>query len=289
MQSTDFYVTVLGSGAAIPTLSRHCSSQLVNVHGFRILLDCGEGTQNQLRAYHQRLQSVSVVCITHLHGDHFFGLPGLLSTMHMCGRDHEIVVIGPEGIREAVETINRFSGQHFDFPISFVELSSSLCATAPQQVYQCRRCTISAFALRHSVSTFGFLIEEVPHGSRPPRRYAYCTDTGFFDSLADVVHGVNLLCMESTFANDYEQVAIEKQHCTAAQAATLASMAGVRQLLLTHFSARYKDIAPLMEQATAIFPNTLPATDGHRYGVEHWTDKRASKDIIPPATDDGMA
>ena len=273
MNETDFYITVLGSGAAIPTLARHCSAQVVNIRGFRILLDCGEGTQNQVRAYHQRIQSMSVVCISHLHGDHFFGLPGLLSTMHMCGRTEPITIIGPKGISEAIDTINRFSGSHLDFPVNYIELTADECSTSPLHVYENKRCNISAFALRHSVETFGYIVEEVPHGSRPPRRYAYCSDTGAFDELADLVHGVNLLCLESTFANDFESIAIEKQHCTSAQAATIASRAEVKQLLLTHFSARYKEIDKLLAEASAIFPNTIPAADGQRYGVEHWDNQ----------------
>ena len=272
--SSDFYVTVLGSGAAIPTLSRHCSAQVVNIHGFRILIDCGEGTQNQLRAYHQRMLSISLICISHLHGDHFFGLPGLLSTMHMCGRTQPVEIIGPRGIADAVDTIQQLSGGHTEYPITYHELDIADCTDAPKTVFENKRCHISAIALRHSLDTFGYIIEEEPHGSRPPRRYAYCSDTGYFDELPNLVSGVNLLCIESTYANDYASIATEKGHCTAAMAATVAQKANVKHLLLTHFSARYKDITPLMEQATAIFPNTKSAEDGHRYGIDHWTEKK---------------
>ncbi|MBR1793431.1 MAG: ribonuclease Z [Bacteroidales bacterium] len=266
---SDFFVTILGSGAALPTFNRHCSAQVVSVRGFKLLIDCGEGTQGQMRACHQRLQSFSLICISHLHGDHFFGLPGLLETMHLCGRTEPITIIGPKGIREVLKTIIRFSGCMLRYEVSFRELTDDECGTGCVPVFSNDHCVVSAFSLRHSIATFGFIVEEIPRSERPHRRYAYCSDTGYFDELADIVRGVELLCLESTFADDFASVAVEKQHCTASQAATLARKANVGRLLLTHFSNRYKDISVLLNEARSVFPETLAAADRERFGIEY--------------------
>lgn len=266
---TDFFVTVLGSGAALPTFSRHCSAQVVNIRGFRLLLDCGEGTQGQLRACRQRLQAFSVICLSHLHGDHFFGLPGLLATMHLCGRTEPVTLIGPKGLKEALTTMLNYSGCFLNFELLFRELTAGECRVGGIEVYANNQCRVSAFTLRHSIETFGYMIEEVPRNERPARRYAYCCDTGYFEELSDLVRGVELLCVESTFADDYRAVALSKQHCTASQAALLAQKAEVGRLLLTHFSNRYKDLSVLLDEARPIFPETLAAIDCTRFGVEY--------------------
>lgn len=259
----NFYTTIMGSGAAIPTLSRHCSGQVVNINGFKMLLDCGEGTQNQIRAYHQKLQSIQLVCITHLHGDHVFGLPGLLSTMHLCGRTEPVDVIGPSGIKTMLGITLDYSNTTFNYELRIHEVD---CETKTQ-VFEHKNCRISAFPLVHSVPTYGYLIEEIPRGQNPARRYAYCSDTAYCEDIIPIVQGVNLLCLESTFANNFANIAAEKLHCTAEQAATLAKKAEVDQLLLTHFSARYKTIDTLLAEATAVFPNTIPAVDGAQYPI----------------------
>lgn len=253
-----FFTTILGSGAAIPTLSRHCSAQVVNVNGCRILLDCGEGTQNQLRAYHQKMQSLTLVCISHLHGDHFFGLPGLLTTLHLCGRKEPLDIVAPQGVCEAIEPLLRISGSNIDYDVRYHEISGDDCRV----VFENNKCRIHAFPLLHSVPTYGYVIEEKPRGNNPTRRYAYCCDTGYTSSFLPYIEGVNLLCMDCTFAEDFTSIANQKLHCTASQAASLAAKAHVRQLLLTHFSARYKDLQLLLDQASTIFPNCLLASDG---------------------------
>lgn len=170
----------MGSGAAIPTLSRHCSAQSVNINGFRMLLDCGEGTQNQLRAYHQKLQSFNLVCISHLHGDHLFGLPGLLSTMHLCGRTEPIDVVGPKGIKAILEPIFLFSNTVLNYELRITELEGD----EYRQVFEERRCKVFAFPLHHSVPTYGYVIEEIPRSANStPRRYAYCCDTAYDESI----------------------------------------------------------------------------------------------------------
>ncbi|MCQ2294710.1 MAG: ribonuclease Z [Bacteroidales bacterium] len=262
----NFYTTVLGSGAALPTVARHCSGQVVNLNGHRILLDCGENTQTQIRVYHQKMQGLSTICITHLHGDHFFGLPGLISSMHLCGRTEPVDIIAPEGISQVLSTILTASGSHLEFEIRYHELSHT---EGMQLILENLRCRIYAFPLMHSVPTYGYLIEEKPRGKNPSRKYAYCTDTGYTESFLPFVQGANLLCLESTFNTAFASVAAEKQHLTAAQAATLAHKANVQHLLLTHISARYKEPETLLSEAQAIFPSTTIAADGDRIEVHY--------------------
>ena len=264
----NFYTTILGSGAALPTVARHCSGQVVNINGYRILLDCGENTQTQMRIYHQKMQSMATICITHLHGDHFFGLPGLLSSMHLCGRKNPVDIFAPEGIDNAMTTFMQAAGSHLDFELRYHELSHT---EGSQLLFENQLCRIFAFPLVHSVPTYGYLIEEKPRGKNPARRYAYCSDTGYTESFLPHIHRVDLLCLESTFDNTFASVAAEKLHCTAAQAATLALKAEAQQLLLTHISARYKEPDKLLSEAQAIFPNTLIAADGGTYEVHYPT------------------
>ena len=262
----NFYTTILGSGAALPTVARHCSGQVVNLNGFRILLDCGENTQTQMRIYHQKLQSMQTICITHLHGDHFFGLPGLISSMHLCGRKDPVDIFAPAGIAETMTNLMQVAGSHIEFEIHYHELSHT---EGCQLLLENQRCRIYAFPLMHSVPTYGYLIEEKPRGKNPARRYAYCTDTGYTESFLPYIHKVDLLCLESTFSNAFASIAAEKLHCTTSQAATLALKAEAQQLLLTHISARFKEPEVLLAEAQAIFPKTLIAADGERYEVHY--------------------
>lgn len=302
----EFNILVLGSGAATPTYTRHCSSQLVNICGSHILIDCGEYTQNQLRKYHQKIQGIKMVLISHLHGDHFFGLPGLLSTMHLLGRTEPLTVFAPKGAREAIELLFSVSGTVLRYPIEYKELDCG----EPTLIVQERFYHITAFPMQHSLPCYGFLIVEetpllnlkpqarllynmtnddcvrvkngedlvqedgtvVPNSlltlpPRQPRSYAYCCDTAFDESLSSIVSGANLLCMESTFDEAFKTMAEERFHCTASQAATIASQAGVKLLMLTHFSARYRDIGPLLAEAKAVFPDTIAAEDGATFCV----------------------
>ena len=264
----NFFVTVLGSGSALPTGSRHCSGQVVNINGFRFLLDCGEATQTQIRVYHQRLQSIGHIFLTHLHGDHFFGLPGLVSSMHLCGRSEPLDIYAPAGIKIAMETLLAAAGSHIDYEMRYHELDF---AEGCQLLFENNRCRIAAFPLVHSVPTYGYVIDEVPRGANPPRRYAYCTDTAYTEAIIPYIEGAHLLCMESTFDDAFASVAAEKLHSTSRQAATIALKAGVKQLMLTHISARFKDPSILLAQAQEVFPNTVLAADGERYEVSGHT------------------
>lgn len=308
----NFNVLILGSGAAMPTSARHCSGQLVTMGGKRMLIDCGEGSQSRLRQYHQRFQSICYIFISHLHGDHFFGLPGLLSTMHLCGRTEPVTVFAPKGAKEAIELLFKVSGTELRYELTIEELDFD----DVRVICDDTQFVVKAFPLRHSVPTFGFIFEEkelllnlrkdaiekyrltpeecvrikqgkdlerkdgtfVPNkdltmSRRLPRRYAYCCDTAYFDELITIVKDSDLLCLESTFDNSFEPMAAEKLHCTASQAATVAKEAGVQRLMLTHFSARFKEVDCLMEEARAVFSDTFPATDGEVYEIPYRYEK----------------
>ncbi len=255
----NFFATILGSGAALPTGHRRCSAQVVNINGFKILLDCAEGTQDRIRQHHLKLQSLGTVLISHLHGDHFFGLPGLLSTMHLCGRTEPVTIVAPKGAKEVIETTFALTGNHIGYELNFIEMDFE---EGLQRVFECKRCTVDAFPIIHSVPTYGFRITEVPRGSNAPRTYTYCCDTAYSEELVPFMRDSSLLCLECTFADDLVDLARERQHLTASQAARLAALAEPNQLLLTHISARYKEPQLLLDQATAHFPNTLLASDG---------------------------
>ena len=260
------FVTILGSGAALPIGARRCSAQVLNIGGFKLLIDCAEATQDRIRYNHLKLQSINTIVISHLHGDHFFGLPGLLSTMHLCGRTETVAIAAPKGARQVIETIFELTGNHIAFPIEWHEMDFD---HGEQRVLETTRCTIDAFPIYHSVPDYGFRITERPRGNHTPLVYAYCCDTAYDERILPHIEGVDLLCLECTFSNEFEPLATERMHLTAGQAGRLARLAGARQLLLTHISARFREPDLLLQQAQQEFPNTLIAADNQRYEISH--------------------
>lgn len=260
------FLTILGSGAALPIGARRCSAQVLNVNGFKLLIDCAEGTQDRIRYNHLKLQSIGTIVISHLHGDHFFGLPGLLSTMHLCGRTEPVTIVAPKGAKAVIDTTFEITGNHIDFPLEWNEMDFG---EGERRVFANNRCTVDAFPIVHSVPTYGFRVTEVPRGDHEPRVYAYCCDTAYTEGILPHVAGADLLCLECTFANGMEQLASERKHLTAGQAGRLARLAGVRQLLLTHISARYREPEPIVSQARAEFENSVLAADNMRIEVTH--------------------
>ena len=259
------FLTILGSGAALPIGARRCSAQVLNIGGFKVLIDCAEATQDRIRYNHLKLQSLSTIIISHLHGDHFFGLPGLLSTMHLCGRTEPVFIAAPKGARQVIETTFELTGNHVGFPIEWYEMDFT---EGEQRIFENQRCSIDAFPLDHSVPDCGFRITEKPRSPREPLTYAYCCDTAYDERLVPHIAGVDLLCLECTFANDMEQLASERKHLTAGQAGRLARLAGVKQLLLTHISARYREDEPLISQSHEEFENCLLAADNMRIEIK---------------------
>lgn len=261
----NMFVTILGSGAALPTGLRRCSAQVLNINGFKLLIDCAEGTQDGIRRNHLKLQSINTIIISHLHGDHFFGLPGLLSTMHLCGRTETVTIAAPKGARETVETIFALTGNHIEFPIEWVEMDFE---EGEQRIFEGSRCTVDAFRIMHTVPTYGFRITEVPRSAlSTPRVYTYCCDTAYDKAIVPHLRGSDVLCVECTFANELADLARDRQHLTAGQAGRMAAEAGVHRLVLSHISARYREPEVLLEQASAEFKNCIVATDGMRVEI----------------------
>lgn len=296
-----FEITILGSGAALPTTLRNPSAQYVFCNDRHILVDCGEGTQNQLRRHGIKLQKLSHILISHLHGDHYFGLVGLLSSMHLLGRDKGITIYGPEGLEQIIRMQLEFGGAEIGFGIDFVALDGK----TPRLLFEDRRIEIRTFPLKHRIPTNGFRISEKPFersldGEKfkrdglsltlvpklkkgedvvledgtivyakdytfPPRKqrsYAYCSDTLYLESIVPHIEGVDALYHEATFLKDMSARAIVTCHSTAEQAAIIAQKANVRQLLLGHLSARYDTGNAHAAEAKMVFENTMVVEDG---------------------------
>jgi ribonuclease Z len=276
-------ITFLGTSSGTPSRERNVSSVAVVLDGTVLLFDCGEGTQHQLLRAPVRSGAIEAIFITHLHGDHVYGLPGLLASMSMNGRDRPLTLVGPEGLREHVECVLRTSNHNPIFPVD---------VAAPS--YRGDGFTVVSAPLAHSIPAYGYcLIEDdrpgqfdpararelgIPAGpawgelqragdprvcgpARPGRRIAYCTDTRPCASAVELARGADVLIHESTYAEEMRADADARLHSTAAGAAGVAKEAGVGRLLLTHFSTRYRDVAPLVAEAREIFPNTDAAED----------------------------
>lgn len=299
-----FEVTTLGTGAALPARGRFPSAQLLNVRERLFLVDCGEGTQERMRMLGVNMARIARIFITHLHGDHFLGLMGVVSSMHLLGRLHPLDVHGPPGLKEVIDVHLRVSETHLRFPLHFHPLQHRTGAL----VHRDDRVEVTELALRHRVASTGFLFREaprprkllkekvglIPHYARsrvkmgadlelpdgtvvpnteltmappPQRSYAYCSDTAYAPGLVPHLQGVDLLYHEATFAEALAARAKETMHSTAKQAASIARDAGVKQLLLGHFSSRYKDPGLLLAEAVTVFPHSLLAEEGKTYKV----------------------
>ncbi len=295
-----FQIQILGSSAATPTSLRHTTAQLLQYHNKRFLLDCAEGTQMQLRRFKQPLMKINHIFISHLHGDHYLGLPGLLFTMHLLGRKQELHVFSPPGLKEIIELQYEISQLTPSFEIKYHTLEQG-----GQLIYEDKALSVHTIPMMHRIETYGFLIaekakerniqkksitrfgipvEQIPRikkgrdfvtddGKRiansditldppPPRRYAFCSDTAYTLSFLEQIRGVDLLYHEATFLHDKREIAREKTHTTTIEAATLARKAGVKKLLLGHYSARYKDMDEFLTEARRFFPNTVLAEEG---------------------------
>lgn len=301
-----FEIIILGCGAALPTLRHHPTGQVVNLHDKLFLVDCGEGTQMQLRRYRVKMQRIHHVFISHLHGDHYFGLNGLLSTMHLLGRTKTLHIYADKGLEKLHHLQQEVGEMHLNFPIIFHDNKCD----APRVLYEDNTVEIWGFPLEHRISTTGFLFREKPRKANISREaiaehqlnvseilalkngndvsrtdgtllrateltipapvgrsYAFCSDTRFAQQVIDAVKDVDLLYHEATFASNMTSRAAQTYHSTAAQAAEVASKAGARQLVLGHFSARYLDESILLDEAKAVFEHTILADEGMRISV----------------------
>lgn len=301
-----FELIVLGTSAALPVSGRYCSGQLLCLDTEYVLIDCGEGIQQQLQRVGEGLGKLRHILITHLHGDHYFGLPGLLTSMALSGRTQPLTIVSPPGLEQRISGLLEYDHYQPPFPLEFIERH----CTQPTELLQLNSCSISGFPLRHRVPTNGYLIREhlrprnmdksaidkyqLPYRAMPaikagadyqkpdgelipnarmtldppaPRSFAYCSDTAYFEPLAEIVGAVDLLYHEATFLHAELDRAELTGHSTARQAAMIARSAKVGQLLIGHFSARYPDLLAFETEAKAIFPNTRLAKELYRYNL----------------------
>jgi len=301
-----FSVTVLGNSAALPTRTRSLSAQVVNHRERLFLIDCGEGTQMNLKRNKIRAGKIGHIFISHLHGDHFYGLIGLISTFHLQNRMTVLHVYGPEPLEQIIRIQLEACDTRLSYPLEFHTTQSQ----KPEIILDDGRLQVITLPLLHRVPTTGFLFSEKPlprklmreaadrygvplekyesirnggdftdeEGNRIPnslltldppscRSYAYCSDTGYHEPLAGMISGCNLLYHEATFMEELKEAAREKQHSTAADAARIAEKAGADRLLLGHFSARYDDLQPLLDEARAVFGNSFLAEENVTYEV----------------------
>jgi ribonuclease Z len=305
-------LTILGSSSALPTSERFPSAHVLNAHERLYLIDCGEGTQMQLRRNKIRFGKINHIFISHLHGDHLFGLYGLLSTFSLMGRATPLHLYAPENYRGILISHLKDFDIHLNYEIDFNPLSGK----DPVQILDDKYITVASFPLDHRVPAFGFIFREKPYDrnilkesvekykipgvripaikkgedfitsegdvirneditvpGKKPLSYAYCSDTKYFKRLATFVRSVDLLYHEATFDRSMDELAMITGHSTTSDAARTADSAGVKALLIGHFSARYRDINPLVEEAKTIFPRTFAARDGETYDLEvidHW-------------------
>ena len=298
-----FEIDILGCGSATPTTRHNPSSQIINVRDKLFMIDCGEGTQLQLRRSKLRFGRLNRIFISHLHGDHCFGLIGLISTLGLLGRTGDLIIHSVAGLEEILRPeIDFFCKDHpFQVKIETFDPKKS------EIIYDDRSVTVKTIPLKHRVPCAGFLFQEkqkeahlisdlikfynipikelakikqgadfiteegnvIPNArlttpAEPARSYAYCSDTAYDERIIPIVEGVDLLYHEATFANSDTPRAKQTGHSTAQQAAEIAKRANVKKLMLGHFSARYPDNEILLDEAKGIFENTILANEGLR-------------------------
>lgn len=298
-----FKLTIIGSGSAVPTQTRGVTAQYINFNERHFLIDCGEGTQLQLRKFKVKFSRLQAIFISHLHGDHYLGLVGLLSSMSLLGRNKKLSIYGPAELKELLDFQFKVAGIKLQFELAFIELT----ATDLEIIFEDRIIKVAAFPVQHRINCWGFRFDEkekernidpskieqhqlsleeilkakqgedivresayirnesITLPAAPLQSYAYSADTKYFKKMADYVKDVKLLYHEATFTEKHSDRAKSTMHATAKQAATVASDAGVQKLLLGHFSARYKNTAPILEEAKSVFVNTICVEDGEEY------------------------
>lgn len=296
-----FALKILGSNSAAPAHNRHQTAQLLTVGQHVFLIDCGEGTQMQLIKYKAKVQKIQHIFISHLHGDHYLGLMGLISTLHLQGRAADLHIYGPAGLADIITLQLKHSETVLNYKIIFKKLNTAIKET----IFEDDALTIETIPLNHRIGCSGFLFRERPKKRRiikeklpsgislisilalkngediydengevlyrneditlPPKKaraYAYCSDTKYEEQIIQQIAQVDLLYHESTFLSDREERAAQTYHSTARQAATIALKAQVGLLLLGHYSIRYKELQPILDEARQVFPNSQLAIEG---------------------------
>ena len=303
-----FKITILGSSGAVPAYGRFPSSQFIEIKNHYFLIDCGEGAQVQMMKYDLHMHRIDHIFISHLHGDHYLGLMGLLFTLHLNRRTDDLHLYSHRGLDEIIITQLRYSKSALNFKIVF----HTLTPDKREIIFENKHLAVETIPLSHKIICSGFLIREKQKPRRiykeklpadlliqqlidlkdgadvvdsetgkvlykneditlPPRAsrsYAYCSDTQYDENLIPQLQNIDVLYHEATFTNEDESKAVETMHSTARQAAIIAQKANVRKLLIGHFSARYRELSTLHKEATTIFPNTYLAQEGETFVIQ---------------------
>ncbi len=293
-------LTILGCGSALPTKKHFPTSQILEMRDKQYMIDCGEGTQIRMRQMGVHTNKLGHIFISHLHGDHCFGLIGLISSFGMLNRTAELHIHAPAELEEIMQPQLKFFCEELPFNVIFHPINPR----KHELVFEDRTVLVYTIPLKHRVPTCGFLFEEKPRdrhirrdmidffnipvariqkikqgedyittegeviknelltiAAEPPKRFAYCSDTAYSEKIIPIIEGVDCLYHEATFMNDELKRSQNTQHSTAAQAATIAKKANVKKLIIGHYSARYINTIPLLMEAKEIFENTLAAED----------------------------
>ncbi len=301
-------LTILGYNAAVPSSRANPTSQVIEVDDNFYLLDCGEATQLQLRKAKIKFTKINTIFISHLHGDHVYGLIGLICTFELLGREKPLTIFGPKGIKEFISLQQNLTSSHRNIELIFHELSS----TKSEKIFEDKKIEVFTIPLQHRIYTNGYLVKEktkkrklnqeeiskypeinicdyqnikngldftlssgniIPNNqlSFPPvksKSYAFCSDTTYLESIIPIIENVDLLYHEATFKDDKKELAKITGHSTSIQAAEIAKKANVKKLVLGHFSNRYKNPRELVEEAQTIFPNTIFLEQLQEYKIE---------------------
>lgn len=299
------FVTILGNNSALPAYGRHPSAQVVTVHGQDVLLDCGEGTLMRMQEAGIRWARINYICISHLHGDHYFGIFGLLTSMNLFGRLAPLHLYAPAALEGLIQNMLGVAGSFLCFPLFFHALPEGAALLVDEKEF-----SVSCFPVSHRIACHGFLVSEktkgrkllpdkavaaeipvsyypdlkagadyeapdgriIPNGSvtmegRRPLRYAYTADTVFTDSFLSHIDSVDMLYHESTYLTDNEEKAMMRYHSTARQAAEIAKKAKVGHLLLGHYSSRYQEVTQFEAEAKLVFERVTASEEGRVYEV----------------------
>lgn len=295
-------LTILGCHSATPRVNANPTSQFLEIKNHDFLIDCGEGTQVQLRKYGKNFSRIKHIFISHLHGDHFFGLVGLISTFRLLNRENELHIYAPKGLKEIITLQLKITNSWTQYPLIFHELTSK----KSELIFEDKQVEVLTIPLNHRVYTNGFLFKEklgerklnmsainkyneieicdyqnLKNGKdyilgngkliknniltlnpQKPISYAFCSDTAYYPEIVPTIKNVNCLYHETTFLNDKEALATTTKHTTAEQAAKIAKQANVNQLIIGHYSGRYKSIEDFKNEAQKEFKNTYLAESG---------------------------
>jgi ribonuclease Z len=303
-----FGVTILGNNSALPAYDRHPTAQVVTLNEQLFLIDCGEGTQMQISRYKIRRSRINHIFISHLHGDHYFGLIGLITSMGLLGREHPLHVYAPPGLDQIIQLQLAVAATTLPFPLEFHPLAAEgIIVDQPKFSVEC-------FETQHRIPCWGFIVrekkrprkvdkdravafdipaafydrlkdgadyvrdgkvvknEDVTLANTPPLSYAFCADTRYDERIAAKTKDVSLLYHEATYLKDLEDRAVARFHSTTIQAAAIAANAGASRLLLGHFSSKYESLDMFLSEAREVFENTDLAIEGVTYRVLHAKD-----------------